>query len=389
MALLFFSFRLTITITKLLTYHFHLVLVDNLVFVVSSLGVMSHKCDAACLELKRFLRQGSGNGVWESVFQDHDRLLVQAAEVCRDVEVVSVGNKRRFLLREAPAAVAAAPASAQAAPATPLTPETPSTKYAGPRSKETFSFSDAALRRVEVSWFERNANVFYVHDVEATPNYLQQIEETLRYLRGAQSPLPADEVVVGARAIVPARDVDDSANDGWTRVEIKRVDSDGALVLCLDYGNQVKLPPPALFVIPRFVADYPPQAYACRLKNTAHPRQLWTPDQSRIFEGILKLCEFVLYSRKPLERCPSLPVVEFYVKFPNIISAADAIYHLEDCQRIGYRPPSPRLSPIAPSSPAANAGTDKFDYMVRGGWMGQHNMTLIDRSMGEGDGVTG
>ena len=183
-------------------------------------------------------------------------------------------------------------------------------------------------------------------------------------------PLPDDEFVVGAWAIVRARDVGDSSNNGWARVEIKRVDSDGVLVACIDYGNQGKLSYRALYVIPRFVSDYPPQAYACRLKNTRNPRHLWTPGQSDLFDFILSQCDGVLYSREPLRSASStnsaLPVVDFYVKIPNAVSAADAIYHLEDCRKIDYRPPSPRLSPTA-SSPA-NAGIDNLSrVMVRGG----------------------
>ena len=113
---------------------------------------MSHRCDAACLRLKNLLQQGSSNGVWENVFRDYDPLLVEAAEVCPDVEVVSVGNKRRFLLRKTNPPPDDASLGAAAALPTPKTPSRPNT---------AFSFSNA-WNRVEVSWFEQNANVFFV-----------------------------------------------------------------------------------------------------------------------------------------------------------------------------------------------------------------------------------
>ena len=83
---------------------------------------MSHRCDAACLRLKKLLQQGSSNGVWENVFRDYDPLLVEAAEVCPDVEVVTTGNKRRFLLREAKPTPDVSSLGAAAALPTPKTP---------------------------------------------------------------------------------------------------------------------------------------------------------------------------------------------------------------------------------------------------------------------------
>ena len=206
---------------------------------------MSHLCDEVCVSLKRLLRQGSKNGVWESILRDHDVRLVLAAQRCHDVEVRQIGNKKLLILNEnggaetstATRIPASSPPLKKSEPASSPTPShsIPSTSASSSRSPPRVK-----LRRIEVSWVD-DANLFYVHDVEAVPNYLPQIEETLRYLKGAQTPLLESEQMVGAIGIVRCREVGFDEEDGWSRVEIRRVDSDGVLLFLMDHGNTVKI----------------------------------------------------------------------------------------------------------------------------------------------------
>ena len=142
---------------------------------------MPHRCGRDCDRLKRLLREGSKNGVWENVFRHHDVRLVEVAEECPDVDVRHIGNKKLLVLRD-PDATDVSPRPA--CPSPPVTPTSKKVTAERPRSslsnrKQSF----LPYRRVEVSWVD-SANLFYVHDVEAEPNYLPQIEETLRYLKG-------------------------------------------------------------------------------------------------------------------------------------------------------------------------------------------------------------
>ena len=49
------------------------------------------------------------------------------------------------------------------------------------------------------------------------------------------------EMLIGTSGIVRSRDVGFDHGDGWVRVEIKRVDSDGVLVFVMDHGITSKL----------------------------------------------------------------------------------------------------------------------------------------------------
>ena len=202
---------------------------------------MAHVCDKDCHRIKNLLSQGSKNGVWENVILGYDAKLSLAAQRCDDVEVRQIGNKKLLILHES--GYSSPPAVTPRSPDVRLTPTvsaSPSNLPSPTAAPHRPAPARQSLRRVEVCWVE-SANLFYVHEVEAVPNYLPQIEETLRYLKGAQTPMLESEMVIGAAGIVPSRDVGFDQGEGWVRVEIKRVDSDGVLVFLMDHGTTTKL----------------------------------------------------------------------------------------------------------------------------------------------------
>ena len=114
-------------------------------------------------------------------------------------------------------------------------------------------------------------------------------------------------------------------------------------------------------MMPRFVADYPPQAHACRLKNPVNERMLWDGQQSKLFMQLLRQCDYVLYSKVDLRKTsPSkngVKMVDFYVNLGKgvVKSVAETIAFLEEINRS----PLPELPPT-PTSPMARAGTLGF-----------------------------
>ena len=111
-------------------------------------------------------------------------------------------------------------------------------------------------------------------------------------------------------------------------------------------------------VMPRFVADYAPQAHPCRLKNPVNDRMLWSPPQSKFFMQLLRQCDYVLYCGVDLRQLlpakgGALKIVEFFVELAAgvVRSVADALAFLE---RVNRHPPAEL--PLTPTSPAATAG---------------------------------
>ena len=131
------------------------------------------------------------------------------------------------------------------------------------------------------------------------------------------------------------------------------MDSDGILLSCVDYGNEIKLPQMSVCVMPRFVADYLPQSIACRLKNPANERLLWSPVHSKYFSMLMHQCDYVLYTQRLFrEICAEtkspVKIVEFYVELSNGVfkTAAETILFLEEMNNS-----APQLS--ASSDPVA------------------------------------
>ena len=130
------------------------------------------------------------------------------------------------------------------------------------------------------------------------------------------------------------------------------MDSDGILVSCIDYGNEIKLPRRSICVIPRFVADYSPQAFACRLKNPTNERLLWSPVHSKYFSMLMRQCDYVLYSRRPFrEICAEtkspVKIVEFYAQLSEGVfkTASEAILFLEEINNLSPQLPASKCKP--------------------------------------------
>ena len=172
-------------------------------------------------------------------------------------------------------------------------------------------------------------------------------------------------MVVGAWGIAKCRDVGFGDESGWVRVEIRRVDSDGALVFLPDHGNSVKLPvgsslSSTVCVIPRFVRDYPPQAHPCRLRNPSNERLLWSPGQSNHFARLLRLKDYVLYVGEDLRKIsPPLKgnsavvkIVDFYFELAEGVwkSVAETIEYLDKSPTVQPLPvqPLPSSPPLTP-----------------------------------------
>jgi len=315
---------------------------------------MPHQCNSVCRRLIDLLLQGPPNGVWENTLSSYDPELGRAADRCFRVEVRPIGNKKLLVLRDEESSIQfldsfSSNSSRRSSAPSPLSPPpTPSDNRSGiPASNDRFY-------RVNVSWVE-SLNHFYVNDVDRVPNQLRQIEETLRSLRGPQTPMSDRDLIIGTRGIVRSQDFGTTCGSGvgWTRVEIKRVDSDGVLAFCIDYGNEVKLPHRSICAMPRFVADYSPQSTACRLKNPANERLLWSPVHTRYFLLLLRQCDYVLHSRCQLQDilCAatknSVRIVDFYVELADGVckSAAETVLYLEQMNRLAPRlPPTPCMT---------------------------------------------